>query len=621
MKEILNQPSQFQNNVGFTGLDLTAIPIKIQQTLTFELADDFNDGIKDSRWLLETPATQPTESGGYLQYAYTSPTPTNNEAVFNSVRGSVELETRFVCETISSSILPYSDYFIPFGPAILGGQITPPHLSDADRESRLIWECWTNWSPYTNFLAFLPFCYGANGVKYFWMQSSNQWVTDPGPAGRQGIFLSNPANIPITLKCQVSGTGVIIKAYKNDDPAQLIFQTATSPARRELDSYHLQLAHAANYGGGRTKYDYFKLSGPIIEPSTGEVILRRSYPIRTNITQYSMNRVLPTAGSSINLKVRSGDTLDALLGAAFVDVPSGSVNGSIETGTVNVAPGLFFDVKLEFHRASPSPSLNSFDFVTSPEAIEGDLPIILSLDESGPGLAIVTSSEEGLAETANTKKLIDGDVDSQWTSLNASDSTSCTLQITYLTQAGGGDVRTINAVIIRNTNIKSLRVHYGVTTLFDGEIIGDDVIIPFGSITTPVIQIEARSTKVPNQNKKIGEVYTGKILLALPNFNSYSPHRELLESGNLRTIGGRLIAYRGKHKYGSKWQISLADSTTKDQVEAIFRNYPLVTFWPEPGAKPRELFDVGWKAETLPYPYTDSFKSAGYTIESEMTEI
>lgn len=51
LKEILNQPSQFQANVGSTGLDLTAMPIKLQQTITFENADDFNDAVKDPRWI------------------------------------------------------------------------------------------------------------------------------------------------------------------------------------------------------------------------------------------------------------------------------------------------------------------------------------------------------------------------------------------------------------------------------------------------------------------------------------------------------------------------------------------------------------------------------------------
>ena len=51
LKEILSQASQYQQNAGSTGLDLTAMPIKLQQTMTFDLADDFSDGVKDARWL------------------------------------------------------------------------------------------------------------------------------------------------------------------------------------------------------------------------------------------------------------------------------------------------------------------------------------------------------------------------------------------------------------------------------------------------------------------------------------------------------------------------------------------------------------------------------------------
>ena len=83
----------------------------------------------------------------------------------------------------------------------------------------------------------------------------------------------------------------------------------------------------------------------------------------------------------------------------------------------------------------------------------------------------------------------------------------------------------------------------------------------------------------------------------------------------------KLVAYRGKNKYAGKWRIMLTDSTTKDEIERIFKQNPLMTFWPEPKARPRDLFDVGWRAEALPFAYSDVFKNAGHTIEAEMTEI
>jgi hypothetical protein len=133
--------------------------------------------------------------------------------------------------------------------------------------------------------------------------------------------------------------------------------------------------------------------------------------------------------------------------------------------------------------------------------------------------------------------------------------------------------------------------------------------------------LEVRSTKIPNQNKKIGEFYCGQILIMLPNFDSYSPQRELFESGSFRTLGGKLIAFRGKNKYAGKWRIMLIDATTKDEIERIFKQNSLVTFWPEPKARPRDLFDVAWKIDALPFAYSDVFKNAGHTIEAEVTGI
>ncbi|HOX24034.1 MAG TPA: hypothetical protein PLL10_11250, partial [Elusimicrobiales bacterium] len=87
------------------------------------------------------------------------------------------------------------------------------------------------------------------------------------------------------------------------------------------------------------------------------------------------------------------------------------------------------------------------------------------------------------------------------------------------------------------------------------------------------------------------------------------------------TIGGKLISYRGSNKYSSRWSIKLAEAQEKDVIERLFRQNPLITFWPEPKNRPRDLFDVAWKMETLPYAYTDVFKPAGHTIEAEVAEI
>lgn len=618
LKLKLTKIEHFQNNISSLNLDLSSFPIRLQRTYTFELADDFNDGVLSSQWLRQSPSV-PIETGGYLQFSYPDYEPQNSQVIFNSLRGMYELETRFICESISNNVLPYSDYFVPFGPAILGAPILTPPLTDTQYEQNLVWGCWTNWSPYTNFLAFLPFCYDRNGVKYMWKQSENRWVIDPGPSGRQPVFLNNPAQIPITLKATISGDGIVIKAYKNDNPTQVIFETAQSPALRTFDNYYLQLAHAPNFGGGRTKYDYFKLSGPVFEPDYGELIIRKTFPIKSKIISYELERVLNN--SDIELKMRCGNALESLNNAEFKLIDPELLTNNTETGRLNLPEALYYDFKFEFIKTLQSPLLNSFGFTVIPSFVFNDEPAILSLDEAGPKLAMVTSSEEGLSETLNTRKIIDGDINTQWVSLNASDTLPVTLQITFLSSTGGNELRNINCLILRNTNIKDIRIHCGVTTLFEGELLEDNVIIPFDLISTPIIQIEAKTTRIAEQNKKIGECYCGQILAILPGFDSYQPEVKYFENGLMRTIGGKLLSYRGSSKYQSKWKVITLDKELTEKLKDIFKNEPFVTFWAEPRTKPAELFDVSWNMSAFAYIYSSQFKGAGYDIEVEMTEL
>lgn len=802
LKEILSQASQFQANAGSAGLDLSAMPIKLQQTITFEQVDDFNDGVKDPRWITaplpqlffqfapnvtpngstfqsanhhqaqtfrlaaaksinrigvrlsaspaglppgeivveirattgafgsEVPAatvlatafpkaantvvglvtfpppvffttfdfaqpiqlqanvsyaivvrqtvvnvnqgqialygensaanqyadgralsssnagaswspltgfildfdfqlyesvpnTQPTETGGFLQFDYPTATPTSIETIFNSPRGSIELETRFIWNILNSSLQQFTP--LVWGIHFLQGTIQNPPLSAAGKEAKLLVEVLIRPSPTSNDLSFVPIIVDANGGKLAWLPGQTNWV---GFSGQGGFFLTpigNAAGVPVTIKVQRQANGgVIILAYKNDNPAQIIFQSPASPPVRTLSGdIHLDVAHSPEAPGSRFRFDYFKLSGEITEPPSGEVILRRSYPIKTKVTGYRMDRILPAPGSKINVRVRSADTLADLQAAAFGDPAVGTAAGNIETGELIMPAALFFDVKLEFIKASPGPTLNAFDFTVAQQLVADDMPVILSVDEAGPGLVSAISSEEGggVTETANTRKLVDGDADAQWVSLGASDASSVTLQLTFLAPSGGNEGRNVNALILRNTNIKALRVRIGAATLFDGEIGEDDVIIPFPLQFTPIIQIDAKTTKTPNQNKRIGEVYAGQVLLVLPGFDGYEPRRRLFESGGMRTLGGKLVAFRGKDKYVSRWIVRLLERASKDELERLFRQNPFVTFWPEPGFRPRDLFDVGWKLEELPFAYTDVLKPAGHTLESEMEEI
>ena len=71
----------------------------------------------------------------------------------------------------------------------------------------------------------------------------------------------------------------------------------------------------------------------------------------------------------------------------------------------------------------------------------------------------------------------------------------------------------------------------------------------------------------------------------------------------------------------SRWTVEQVSKDLKDVLEETFKANALVTFWPEPKFRTRDLFDVAWKLEEIPFPYTDLFKNAGHTIEAEMTEV
>jgi hypothetical protein len=573
---------------------------------------------------------EPVVTGGFLQFDYPSTdTPKNLATIYDSVRGSFELETRFLWSVLAQT----NRAGLFWGLHMLQGSRDQPPLSNSAKESKLLWECLIRHSqtdgpqgdPATGwFLSFVPFVVTSTGQKLMYSPSSNSWVGDPGPSGYSGFFIlpaGAAVDMPVTLKVQRQANGgLVMLAYKNDNPSQL-FQTQPSPPVRELPGdTHLLIGHSPEVYGSRFRFDYFKLSGEVIEPPSGEVILRRSYPIKTKVTGYRMDRVLPAPGSRVNVRIRSADTLEALAVAAFGDAAQGTAVGNIETGQIDLSAALFFDVKLEFIKASPGPTLNSFDFTSVVAAVIEDQPLILGLDELDTKDTPVTS-EESSAPTANTLKMADGDPETQWVSLgNAQDGQQVQV-IILLGPLGTLEPKPVNTVILRNTNIKSLQVFIGNSLVFDGEIDSPDEIFIGPTETTAVVTIIARSTNPPNQNKKIGEVYIGRFLLALPGFDSYEPRRKVFEAGTLRTLGGRLVSFAGISKYGARWRTALLSGADKDVLEKAFRDNRQITFWPEPASRPREIFDVGWTKDDLPHPFTDVVKGAGHSVEAEVEEV
>lgn len=572
-----------------------------------------------------TPNPFPIETGGFLQWDYPDAALYDIGTIYNQVLPFWQLETRFLFSVISAAFAQFTP--LEWGLSMLQGSIDPPPLSNPNQTGKQIWELYIRPSAASNNLSFIPIVVNGAGQRLtqlpgsptVWQAYSNQggWFLTPTGAA---------AGVPITVKVTRGPSGgVKFLIYKNDDPLQIIFQSTESPAPIvRTGNYHLEVAHAKEAPGSRFRFDYFNVSDVAGETPTGEVIYRRQYSRVTKVTGYTLNRILPTAGAKINVRIRSAEDVITLATLPFSDpmLPT-SIIGNIETGAVTIAPGSFIDVKLEFIRASPSPTLTAFDFTTTPRVVFEDRPMILSVDELGPGLNSIWSSEEagGVAETANTKKVADGDHTTQYTTINSTDGTSSTLQCNFLNATGGGEFRTIGAVIFRNTNVKRAIVRIGGTILFDGELTTDTEIVAFTPISTTLIHIDVISTKVANQTKKIGELYMGEILVTLPGFDEYVPARPIFEAGTFRTIGGKLISYRGKHKYKSNWAVSILDTTTKDSVEAIWATRPQVTFWPEPSARPLDLFDVGWMMAELPFPYTVKVKGTGFSINADVEEI
>lgn len=590
-----------------------------------------------------SPNPYPIVSGGFLEFDYTTlnnifPTvPPSIETIYNSAMGSLGLQTRMIWTILNSSAQGSDNLWgLQLLQGTIPGSTSSLPLSDAADSAELLVAVYIRASPSGNFLSFLPVIMDANGNVQCWIPqggTTGAWLTGRDPGSQGGWFMSpagfptsqspagNAAGVPVTIQItQQPNGGVVILAYTQDNPNQIIFQTAPSPPVRVLPgSVFLDIGHSPNMFGSKFQFDYFNLGAAPVTPPSGYVIFRTPYAISSKITGFTLNRLLP-GSSKINVRVRSASTLAALQAAAFSDPMPTTVAGNIETGVVAMAADLFADVMLEFIAGS-TPTLNSFDFTSVPQAVDQDQPIILSLSGTAQGMVSAFSSEEGIQQTPNTAKLIDGDPNTLWVSQNATDGTTVSLQINFLQTNGALGSANVNAVVIRNTNVKALKVYIGTTVLFQGEISDPDVLIAFPLYLTPVIQIDVTTTQTPNQQKQIGDVYCGQILVVLPNFDSYEPQRLLIESGTLRTLGGKMVAFRGRDKYGSKWKTLLVRQADRDTVEAAFKQNPLITFYPEPGSSPRNLFNVGWTLASLPLSYTDRLKLAGYTIEADMEEI
>ncbi|PJA16823.1 MAG: hypothetical protein CO113_03335 [Elusimicrobia bacterium CG_4_9_14_3_um_filter_62_55] len=573
------------------------------------------------------------ETGGSLQFDYPdsvvgSPSPDQFlETVCDLDADGFELQTQVRWEPLNPGSHVGLDHGGLFSVAILKGNaaesIANLPLSQQFYDDNLVAEMHLFPDPEGGNLSFRPIVVDAAGNKLMYTPPAQDWV---GFSGQGGFFDSpfgNSAGVPYTIKIDPqAGGGLQMTVFKNNDPAQQILQTSVSPPVRAPAGakFHIIIGHARRVYESRYKFTEMRFSGDLIEAPSGSVSFKRSFGSPTKVTGFTMERVLPAAGDAINVRLRGGDDEAELQAAAFSEPIPTEVDGDIETGTVNLPAKKLIEYQLEFIAASPGPLLNSFDITTADEAVEGDRPLILSLDEVGPGRVTIQTSE-GEADTPNTDKLKDSDAKTQYESADSTDGNEVAVEVFFQNPEGGGAFKNFNAVLLRNTNLKRLRLELGPVVLFDGEITSDDELLTFPTTLFNGFRLVGVTTKTPNEKKKIGEVYAGIVQLALLEFDEYEPRRRIRLGGSYESLGGKLISFAGVHKYASRWVISRLNTPTKDALEAVFAEQRQITFWPEPKARPRDIFDVAWTLEELPFPYSETVKGAGHTVEAEMVEL
>lgn len=611
--------NDWQRAVENFRIDASQDAIKIVDgTIPLDLVDDFNDGVfskppwKDSTDIGDF-GEAPVETGGFLQFDYPAPSGQKRmEVALNTSRGGVECETRFMWDSLGSG--NSSAHANEWGFALLQGTFIDPPTNSTDFNARLLWELTFALTPTNGIGSILPVVTDSTGQKKGWNGSA--WVNFPGFLLGFNINTTVPmTNIPVTLVV-TKGTagGVIMKAYRNDDPGQVIFETTESPALRNLSGQiYLNIARSLFMNVARIKFDYFKLSGQPLVPPTGFLHLRDTFPQRIKATRYSLGGDV-SQGGSVQVQFRAGDTVQEVEAAPFSDpLPLGTAD--IQSGS-----GKILETKITINRDSPSPTVSGLDIDYDFDFLEEDRPIILSLNEVGRRTALVSGINPSLAPLVGDK-----DPDTQWESVNNTDGFLAGVVVQFLDAEGWLEERLIDTLILLNTNyrnafIRLLDINQSVIKEMQPEFSGPDVLLNFEPISAAMILLSAYTTNPSNQLKKLGEVYAGRILSILPNFDRYEPKREIVDSGQMRTVGGKLIAFRGASKYASRWTITLVDAAKKDELEKVFKQNALVTFYPEPKFRPRDIFDVAWKMEELPFAYTEPVKTAGHTVESEMTE-
>ncbi|MCG3206151.1 MAG: hypothetical protein KCHDKBKB_02878 [Elusimicrobia bacterium] len=469
----------------------------------------------------------------------------------------------------------------------------------------------------------------SDGVFVGWNQTTQTWV--PG-AGDQVIPAGKEATLWTFEVCVVGGV-LTIKA--KDDQSVIRFDTSVQPLNIKINDNQRWMvlgdSDLSDMPSGTTQlFDSVETDIPTSGASSGFIRFRDSLGARGRLGTIKVipSTLIQADPAPISIKARSADSVDDLINVSFKD--SGQFVPSVFGNEVNldVPPGAFVEVELSLFSQSPGPEIQFLSWEIEP--LIDDTPLILSLDAITPD-AVAVSSSVGAAQPENQStvpNVKDGDPDTQWVSTTGLEGFGISWSLTLGFKKGTVFIEEIiDTIIFRNTNFKKVTITLtelnsnNLETVFSGELLTTDVIITFPPKLTAQIIIAIETSQSPNELKTLGEIFAGRLLVALPNFTRYEPKRELVESGTMRTLGGKIVAFRGCDKYMSRWTVEQVSKDLKDVLEETFKTNALVTFWPEPKFRTRDIFDVAWKLEEIPFPYTDLFKTAGHTIEAEMSEV
>ncbi|MCG3204866.1 MAG: hypothetical protein KCHDKBKB_01583 [Elusimicrobia bacterium] len=469
----------------------------------------------------------------------------------------------------------------------------------------------------------------SDGVFVGWNESTQTWVPGAGdqvlPAGKESTLW--------TFEIAVVGGVLTLKA--KDDQGVIRFDTSSQPLNIKINDNQPWLvlgdSDLSDMPSGTTQlYDSVETDIPTSGATSGFIRFRDSLGARAQLGKIKVipSTLIQTEPAPIAVKARSADSLDVLNNASFKE--SGQFVPSVFGNELDldVAPGSFIEVELDLFSESPGPEILFLSWEIEP--LIDDTPLILSLDAITPD-AVAVSSSVGTAQPENQAKVPnvkDGDHETQWISTTGIEGFGISWSLILGFKKGAVFFEEIiDTIIFRNTSLKKIAITLtelnsnNPETVFSGELLTPDAIITFPPKLTAQIIIAIETSQTPNDLKTLGEIYAGRLLVALPNFARYEPKREMVESGTLRTLGGKVVAYRGRDKYSSRWTVTLVEKELKDVLEQAFKENALVTFWPEPKFRTRDIFDVAWKVEEIPLSYTELFKNAGHTVDAEMTEI